>query len=390
MTTGADSVMEIVPNYNSVDDVIANRATRGNSAADNRATLAEDRVWNEAVAMYGANGGDSNVTRFLKETGLQGLPPMETIQYDENQAGGAAYMPGTYSGDTQTTTSRRNTQKAMAWAKANGMSIQEQYEFAGKVNDAISSVWDGDMSDLMAKANKTAYQTQWATPEAEFGTAPKGEATIKAMNSHADFLIRNMSTVTGHISGAEDTGAFEATQEDLNETYESYKVKAWDTAGSGQIQFLAKRRDGKGYDTLTLPETQDMSDMRKNIEHTQVKRANSAPAGSRERSMYAARALSIAEPRLIQQVKPLDSQTNYTNQPIALDFGNLTSTVQQDFGQFPLGKDPNGDYIVYLNGQNAFANNEQMKNVISNAPTSSAAMAELMQYFTRQYGASAQ
>jgi hypothetical protein len=314
---------------------------------------------------------------------------METIEYDEKTAGGAAYSPGGYHGASQqTTTSRRNTEKAIAWAKANGLTPQEQYQFAGKVNKAINSIWDGDMNDRMGDANRVAYQTQWATPEAEFGTAPKGEATIKAMNSHADFLVRNMSTVTGHISGAEDTGGFEATQEDMNETYESYKVKAWDTAGSGQLQFLAKRRDNKGYDTITVPNTQEMSDMWKNLENTQVQRANSAPPGSRDRSKYAGRALAISQPELVQQVKPLDSQTNYTNQPIALTFGNLDSIIQQDFGQFSLGKDANGDYIAYLNGQNAFANNEQMNGTIANAPTSTAAMAELVQYFTRQFGAS--
>jgi hypothetical protein len=387
VAVGQDAIMNIVPNYESVDDVINSRKNRGNTAADARATAAEDRVWNEGVAAWEAAGGDPMVARFLKQ-GIQTIPGSETIVYDENTAGGAAYTPGSYSGTTQTSTQRRDTQVMLDWAKAQGMSPQEQFAFAGKVNKALESVWAGDMSDRMSEANKVAYQTRWATPEAEFGTQPRGAATIKAMNSQADFMMRNMPTVTGHISGAEETGALEMTQEEMNETYETYEVKAWDTAGSGQIQILAKRRDKQGYDTITLPKTQETADMWKNFEALEVNRANAAPPGSRERSKYSARALSISQPELVQQVKPLDSQTNYTNQPIALNFGRMDGIIQQDFGQFSLGKDPNGDYIVTLNGANAFANNEQMNNVIKNAPSADAAFAEIMQYFQRQYGAS--
>ena len=161
--------------------------------------------------------------------------------------------------------------------------------------------------------------------------------------------------------------------------------RSWDTMGSGQVQIRAKRRDNQGNDVITLANTQDLADFWRNLEGQEVARANAAPAGSAQRKEYTKRALSIAHPQLVQQVAVLDSQTNRATNSVPLQFGQLEGRIQEDFGQFTLGKDANGDYIVTLNGEDAFANNEKMKSAIATSNTASNAFAHFNQYLTKQY-----
>ena len=389
VTVGGDAVAESFDQVSGYRDLFNSRTKRGNTAADNRATAAEDRAWKEAVA---ASDLDPRVAKYLTMTGIDGIqwrkPTASEVHGPAGQGGtgnATNWVSGAYSGSG----GQKEVDKGamIKYYKSQGNTDAQAQALADKTEKALNGVWGDNVVDNMNEVRRVAYQTRFTTPEAEFGEAAGGSKTIAAMNSHVRLMVNNMPTVTGSITGVDETGKFEMTQREMGETYEDYKTSGWDTAGSGQLQIQAKRRDGKGWDTITLTETQHLADFWKNLENIEVSRANNAKAGTATRSKHAARALSIAEPKLIQQVKSLDSQTNYTSTPIALDFGSLDPVIQNDFGQISLGKDANGDYIAYLNGANAFAKNKTMSESLKNAPSADAAMTELLQYFHRQYGA---
>ena len=380
VTTGEDYVMETAPEVKGIDNLRSNRKNRGNSAVDARVTIEEDRLWREGVAE--SNASDP-VKRYLSRIGIDGIPYQTVTVNTPTGAGGPDGGAGRWAGRASVAKEVDQMSKSQIAAafEADGYTPKQAANYAEEVTKTITGVWGDNVIDNMNDARKTAMQTKWATAEAEF---PK-EATRRGANSQVDMMVRSMPTITGRITGVDETGAFERTQEEMAETYEGYELQAWDIMGSGQIEIRAKRRDNQGDDAIILENTQDLADFWRNLEAQEVNRANASPAGSPQRKEYTKRALAISYPKMVQQVAILDSETNRATNSVPLKFGRLEGRIQEDFGQYSLGKDANGDYIVTLNGEDAFANNEKMKSAIANSNTASNAFAHFNQYLTKQY-----